>query len=392
LTLHFVTLLAICMVCHGELVRLRPGPRHLTEFYLWLSGGGALGGVAVALAAPKIFTTFFEWNLGMAAAYLLGTVVLLRAVPKTGRWRTPGLLLGGFAVGGAVPVLLWAADFGAGPSGDERLVDRQRNFYGVVSVWEFDRRDPRLHRVQMQHGAIIHGQQFLAADQRGKPYNYYTPESGIGQTLRALRTQKPHIRVGVVGLGIGTLAAYAQPGDRFVFYEINPAVRAMAEHSFFYLGDARKRGAEIEIVMGDARLALEREESRGFDLLVLDAFSGDSVPVHLLTREAVATYRRHVSGDGVLAFNATNSYLYLLPVVRALADEAGLGWRRVYLPRPKNNDAFHMRSNWVILSGNESLLRTIPNIPPPPGFKDDFRVPAWTDRKNDLYTIMIGMP
>ena len=131
---------------------------------------------------------------------------------------------------------------------------------------------------------------------------------------------------------MGTLACYARPGDRFTFYEINPAVREMAEKYFTYLSDARERGATIDVDMGDARLTLERQEPQKFDLLVLDAFSGDSVPVHLLTREAMDIYRRHVAADDVIAIHATNSYLYLFPVVRALAEDAQLGWRRVYRP------------------------------------------------------------
>ncbi len=146
--------------------------------------------------------------------------------------------------------------------------------------------------------------------------------------------------MGVVGLGIGTLAGFARPRDSFTFYEINPAVRRMAEQYFYYLSDARDRGAEIGIAMGDARLRLDQPlPSQNFDLLVLDAFSGDSVPVHLLTREAMQIYRRHLAPDGAIAIHVTNSYLYLFPVARALAEEAGLGWRRVYATEDKKNSA-----------------------------------------------------
>ncbi len=387
LLLHFGTMFCICMVCHGELARLKPEPRYLTEFYLWLAGGGALGGVLAGIVAPHAFDTFCEWNLGIIAAYAIATVVLFGAVPKQGRRRVPALLAAGLAAGGFLAVLLSQANWGTPQPNDPQLVARRRNFYGVVSVWEVDRNDPQKDCLRMQHGAILHGQQFLAADKRGKTYNYYTPDSGISLAIRALQERGHALRLGVVGLGIGTLAGFARPGDHFTFYEINPAVREMAETNFFYLRDARDRGAAIDIVMGDARLALDRQPPQNFDLLVLDAFSGDSVPVHLLTREAMAIYRRHVAAGGVIAIHSTNTYLYLFPLARALADAAGLNWRRVYLPADESK--CRLRSNWVILSNDQTLLSAIPNIPPPPEFKDDFTAPAWTDQKNDLFRILI---
>jgi hypothetical protein len=387
LLLHFGTMFCICMTCHGELVRLKPSPRYLTEFYLWLAGGGALGGVLVGLIAPHVFDTFREWNFGMMTAYVIATAVLFLAVPKRGRGRAPALLAAGIAAGGFLGVLFSQADWSTPEANTPQLVNRRRNFYGVVSVWEVDHNDPLNDSLRMQHGAIVHGQQFLSPDKRGKTYNYYTPDSGISLAIRALQAKRPTLRVGVVGLGIGTLADFARPGDQFTFYEINPAVRGMAETYFFYLRDARDRGAAIDVVMGDARLALERQPPQDFNLLVLDAFSGDSVPVHLLTREAMDIYRKHITAGGVIAIHATNSYLYLFPLARALAEATGLEWRRVYLPADKSK--FRLRSNWVILGGEQSMLDEIPNIAPPPQFKDDFAVPAWTDQKNDLFRVMI---
>ena len=386
LVLHFGTMFCIAMVCHGELVRLRPAPRRLTEFYLYLAGGGALGGILAGVVAPHVFSTYAEWNLGLVASYGIATAVLFLVVPKRGWARRPALLAAGFAVGGFLVVLLGQADWSPAEANGPRLVDRQRNFYGVVSVWEVDRNEPLADRLRMKHGAILHGEQFLRAARRGMTFNYYAPESGIAHALLALQKRKPSLRVGVVGLGIGTLAAFARPGDRFTFYEINPAVRRMAEQYFYYLGDARDRGAEIDIVMGDARLALDRQPPQNFDLLVLNAFSGDSVPVHLLTREAMQIYGRHLARDGVIAVNATNSYLYLFPLARALAEDAGLGWRRVFAT--EDEPKFRTRSNWVIISGDQTLLDELPNIPPPPPLKDDFAITAWTDQKNDLFGVM----
>ncbi|MGO9113451.1 MAG: fused MFS/spermidine synthase [Thermoguttaceae bacterium] len=390
LALHFATMFFICMVCHGELVRLRPDPRHLTEFYLMLSAGGVLGSAAVSLAAPHLFKTFVEWNIGMLAAYVLATVVLFLAVPKTGQLRSAAFLLCGVAVGGLLAVL--AGQWAPGPQGPSgpRVVDRQRNFYGVVSVWEVDGDKPERHRFCMKHGAILHGEQFVALEKRREPLTYYTHESGVGRAILELQKRCDHIHVGLVGLGAGTLACYARPGDHFAFYEINPAVREMAEKHFTYLSDARDRGATIDLNMGDARLVLERQDSQKFDLLVLDAFSGDSVPVHLLTREAMNLYRRHVAADDVIAIDATNAHLYLFPVVRALAEDAHFGQRRVYMT--ENESLFRLRSDWVVISGAQTFLRAIPNVPPPETQHDDFAIPVWTDQNSNEFRILIGSP
>ena len=388
LCLHFGTMFLICMVCHGELVRLRPAPQRLTEFYLMLSAGGALGGAIAGLVAPQLFKTYLEWNIGMLAGYALATVVLFLAVPRRGMRRSAGLLLCGFAAGGFIPVLLWQGDFRPQASSGPRLVDRQRNFYGVVSVWEYDRDNPDLHRFCMKHGAILHGEQFTAPERRRQPFNYYTRESGIGRAILELQKRHDRLRVGIVGLGVGTLACYARRGDHFTFYEINPAVCEMAERYFSYLNDARERGATIDLSMGDARLVLERQEPQQFDLLVLDAFSGGSVPVHLLTREAMDIYRRHVAADDVIVIHATNSYLYLFPVVRALAEDAQLGWRRVHTT--KDSDRFRLASDWVVISRRESLLDAIPNVPPPSTQCDGFIIPVWTDQNNNQFRILVG--
>ena len=387
LILNFAAMFFICMLCHGELVRLRPDPQQLTEFYLVLSAGGALGGVAVSLVAPHLFTTFLEWNIGMSVAYALALVVLFLAVPKTGRLRPAAFLLIGLAAGGAVPVLFWQWTLSPPGPSDPRLVDRQRNFYGVVSVWEIvDPDHPDEHRLRMKHGVIPHGQQFIAPEKRRVALTYYTPDSGVGQAILELQKRRDKLRVGLVGLGVGTLAAYARPGDHFTFYEINPAVRELCEKYFTYLSDARARGAKIEVQMGDARLSLERQDPQKFDLLVLDAFSGDSVPVHLLTREAMDIYRHHVARSDVIAIHATNTYLYLFPVVRALAEDAHLGWRRVYLP----SEGFRNRTDWVVISGEQTFLDAIPNVWPVPTRHDDFTIPVWTDQNNNQFRILIG--
>jgi len=388
LVLHFGTMFCICMVCHGELVRLRPHPRHLTSFYLMLSAGGAIGSAIVSLAAPHLFETFLEWNIGMLTAYAAATTVLFLAVPKSGPRRRTMLLLCGFALGGFIPVLLWQETPRGQAVSGSRMMDRRRNFYGVVSVWECDCDQPALHRKCMKHGAILHGEQFTAPEMRREPLNYYTPESGISRAILELQKRHDRLDIAVVGLGVGTLACYARPGDHVTFYEINPAVREMAEKYFTFLSDARARGATIDVKMGDARLSLEQQEPQKLNLLVLDAFSGGSIPVHLLTREAMDIYRRHVAVNDVIVIHATNSYLYLLPVVRALAEDAHLGWRRIHSGKDARN--LRLASDWVVVSGQESFLNAIPDVSPPLIQHDDFAIPVWSDQNSNLFRILIG--
>jgi hypothetical protein len=353
--------------------------------------------VAVSLAAPYLFTTFLEWDIGLFVAFVMAAVLLFLAMPKTGTRRDAALFVFGGGIGAYLYVVLLLLHGNLGPQSpsDPRLVDRQRNFYGVVSVWEVD--DPKFpgeHRRRMKHGAIMHGQQFVSTDEavRRRPLTYYTPDSGVGQAILKLREQRRGgpINVGLVGLGVGTLASYAEKGDHFTFYEINPVVREMAEKYFTYLSDAEKRGAKITLEMGDARLTLKRQDPQKFDLLVLDAFSGDSVPVHLLTREAMDIYRKHVAPQDVIAIHDTNQYLYLFPVVRALAEDADRDWRRIY--RTQDNSIFRGRSDWVVISGNEKYLDEIPNVPPPPEqHEPDFgKFAAWTDQNNNQFRILIG--
>jgi hypothetical protein len=243
----------------------------------------------------------------------------------------------------------------------------------------------------MRHGAITHGEQFTAADKLRIPLTYYGYTSGAGRAIQHLQGVRPTMRVGVVGLGVGTLATYARPGDTYRFYEINPAVENLAEEYFTYLSGARQRGATVEIAMGDARLSLEREADQApqrFDVLVLDAFSGDSIPAHLLTREAFEIYRRHLAPGGVIAVHITNSYLYLAPVVRGIGKSMGLGMSRIYTVI--NPAQYVLRNDWMLLTGNEELLAAIPDVPPPPlaKLRDDFEVPLWTDHYNNLFQIL----
>jgi hypothetical protein len=419
LVLHFAAMFFICMVCHGELVRLRPDPKHLTEFYLMISAGGALGGVAVSLIAPHVFTTFFEWKIGMAVSYMLAVVVLALAAgrgaahlfgesarePKTAGKPAFSAALGLVllvGLGGLAALLYWQRDT------SRTIVERIRNFYGVISVQKYAPADKPVedHLYIMRHGAITHGEQYIVPGKRRLALTYYAESTAVGRAIRNIQTRKPTMRVGLVGLGVGTLATYARQGDQYTFYEINPEVWRLADAEnwrqahpedrretktyFTYLQDARQRKAAVDVVLGDARLSLEQElnsnASRQFDVLVLDAFSGDSVPTHLLTKEAFAIYRAHLAPDGAIAVHVTNTYLHLAPVVRGLADDAGLKYVGRYMR--SNEDPYAYRNHWMILSNDAVLLKAIPAKAPPPELADDFDVPLWTDHYSNLFQIL----
>ena len=392
LTLYFAAMFFTCMVCHGELVRLKPDPRHLTEFYLLISAGGALGGIFVGLVAPLVFTTFFEWSIAVVASCAIAIVVIALSAPirdilpagnailrrAAAIVRT---LLAPAAVLGLGSIIYWQF------TGWRPAVDRARNFYGVVSVFEYDRDNPQEHDRRMKHGAITHGQQYLDPARSHWATTYYSDESGVGRTIRYFR-ERGAVRVGVVGLGVGTLATYARKGDRYRFYEINPEVLRMARAHFTYLADCQ---VDPEVEMGDARLSLERElsaEDRApprFDVLVLDAFSGDSIPAHLLTKEAFAIYRPHVAPGGVIAVHITNRFLYLAPVVKGLAEHCAMDTVRIDTPRDDSRAINH--SDWMMLTNNADFLRAVKPSPPKEA-GDDFTVPLWTDKYNNLFQIL----
>ena len=303
--LYLIGLFVSCMVCHGELARLKPDPAHLTRFYLMMSLGGALGAVLVAIAAPLALPGYFE--LGIALV-LLALLLLFRVA---GLARIAGGLV---ALLTTVFVVRGAVDY------TEGVRVMERDFYGVVRT--VDHYSPVPYR-SMYHGAIMHGGQLLGDSFRNTPADYFSPGSAYGRVFASLRDMRPKqpLEVGVIGLGAGVLAGWMEPGDRLTFYEISPRVVEIARREFTFLADT---AARTEIVMGDGRLSLEREPPRGYDVLGIDAFSGDSIPMHLVTREAMAIYLKHLKPDGVIVFQATNRFIDLLPVIQRLAAEFGL--------------------------------------------------------------------
>src|SRR5262249_24903170 len=290
-------LFVACMFCHGELARRRPGPKHLTLFYLIVSLGGVLGGVLVGIIAPVTLPGYLELEIALVviAGLAIGTN-LRRPMPVV------GLLVA--VLGFTFAALVWRVH-----NFTEDTVYIERNYYGVVRVKENQSRadDPETRYRSLVHGAILHGEQWLSEKYRRSATTYYKPSSGIGRTMLAFEGKHP-IRVGVIGLGAGSIAVYGDGGDVYRFYDIDPAVVGIANTWFTYLKDC---ACKVEIVLGDARLSLEREKPQQFDVLAVDAFSGDSIPVHLITVEAFSDYLRHVKPEGVIVFHVSNRFLDL---------------------------------------------------------------------------------
>jgi len=375
--LYAATLFAACMVCHGELARSKPHPRYLTGFYLMLALGGALGGVLVGLVAPQAFENLYELPIAMLALCVFASMALLRdrSTLLHGRWRfaARGVLMALIVALGIALMRIYGEE-----SANPRVISR--NFYGVLSVRDSGEGLEAM-RV-LSHGTIIHGQQFLATERRDWPTSYYGMTSGIGLALIEAQA-RARLRVGVVGLGAGTLAAYGRRGDVFRFYEINPKVVELARSEFSFLADSRAR---IEVALGDARLSLEREPAQNFDVLALDAFSSDSIPVHLLTVEAFVTYLHHLKPSGILAIHISNRYVDLVPVVQQAARHLSLELRRV--ENSDDDDAGVFRSEWMLLSrSREAFAGAL--WKGASGMVEGVRpVRLWTDDYSDLYRIL----
>ena len=349
MAVYLAALFVTCMVCHGELARSRPAPRHLTAFYLTIAAGGALGGVMVALVAPRVFTQYTEYLIGLSAACILGFLAWMRSgalAQWTGRnfsVRVPlmALMFGGF-------ISIYAAADSKQPG-----LERLRNFYGILRVAERSDKNGRLR--ELTHGRVQHGFQYLDPALRDVPTTYYGPHSGVALGLEALPRPR---RVAVVGLGAGTLAAWGRAGDTYEFYEINANVETIAKQWFTFLKDSKAR---TDIHLGDARIVLERELATGkthdFDLIAVDAFSGDAIPMHLLTAEAGEIYRQRLAPGGILALHISNRSLNLEPVTRGLAKY--LGWRAhliVVAADLIDNNQGESGSRWVLMAEKQETF------------------------------------
>jgi SAM-dependent methyltransferase len=366
--LYGAGLFMCALFCHGELARLKPPPRHLTRFYLMLSLGSAIGAIAVGVVAPRIFAGYWELGIGLTLTALLAVVTLRRAFVL--------LPLAAVGVAGACAYFTYVErrDY---RSGAHLLV---RSFYGALRTLDMTPPDVPEATRQLIHGTIIHGQQALATELLTTPTAYYGPTSGVGRALATMTN--PGRRIAMIGLGAGTIAAYGRAGDVIRFYEINPQVVDVARREFSFLGDS---AATIEIALGDARLSLAGEPPQAFDLLAVDAFSGDAIPVHLLTQEAMAIYLRHLKPDGVMAFHVTNHFLNLAPVVKQIADANGLGSALI---ADTGETDIVFKSDWVLVTRNRAWLQR-DDIAPSTGPIDDIpRLRPWTDDFNNLFQIL----
>jgi predicted O-methyltransferase YrrM len=367
--LFSASIFTYCMACHGELARLKPPPAQLTAYYLMIAAGGAIGGIFTGLLAPRIFNDDYELTLScIAAVCVVGAACQYRpaeAIQHGARIKAAvffttlvGVLWGANALWPSAPVL------------------KARNFYGTVKVKDSHPGEAQVR--QLSHGVIVHGRQFLNPQRRRWPTTYYGSDSGAGIAIAASRNGAAQ-HVGVIGLGAGTMAAYCRPGDVYRFYEINPLVSQLAEHEFSFLRDCP---ASKEIALGDARLVLDAEAPQQFDLLAVDAFSGDSVPVHLLTTEAFSIYFRHLKPGGVLAIHISNRYLNMAPVVRRAAD----AFHRAAFLAESRTDLLHgtTASTWVLVGQRDRLMpyAGLQELPPAPDMR------PWTDDYSSLLGIM----
>jgi len=366
--LYLAGLFACCMFFHGELAKMRPAPRYLTLFYLMVSLGGALGGMFVGLVAPRIFPTYYELGLGFVLTAILAAITL-RKMPLF-IWISAIALSGVYGY-------FWDKQIGQLKEDARVMV---RNFYGTLRTKDTGTEANEDAVRRLIHGVIMHGEQYLKAERRTETTTYYGPDSGVGLAIKYIGPENQ--RVGVVGLGTGTLAAWGKTGDTYHFYDINPQVVDVARNEFSYLKDSK---AKIEISLGDARLNLEREAPQNFDVLVVDAFSSDSIPVHLITREAMAVYLKHLKPGGAVVFHVTNRFLKLAPVVKQIADGLGL---QTTLIIDDAEETSYSKTDWVIVTRDKSILENeafskgASEIDVIPGLR------PWTDDFNSLFQIL----
>jgi hypothetical protein len=360
--------------CNGELALRKPTPRYLTQFYLTISLGGALGGLFVGLVAPRLFPTTYELPLALMALAALAVAVV---------WNNKTLI--GPALVASLATAWYGAEYFTFLRDD--VIYMHRNFYGTLRVREQGKGDHQVRR--LLHGVILHGEQSTIAADRLEPGTYYARTSGAGRAIEARQSAGP-VRLGVVGLGVGTLSAYGRAGDTVRFYELDPDVLALARDYFSYLGSTP---SQLEFVIGDARLSLERElargEPQGYDVLAIDAFSSDSIPVHLITREAIDLFVQHLAPEGILAVHISNRFLDLRPVLANIAEASGLTARLV-TDSPEGGSSASL-TDWVLIARSarafeHPLLEVAEPIPPNPAFS------LWTDQFNNLLDVLKSHP
>ncbi len=398
---YSLLLFVSCMLCHNELYRLRPPARFLPSFYLMVALGGAVGGILVNLVAPLVFSTgYWELQWGLIASALLLTVIVFQdrstgqaKRPRKNRQKSSGRqrLLDPVVILLGVLILLqivFVINYTRAISSESLL--SKRNFYGVLRVWEINEEQPALLAYQLAHGQTAHGFQFDADQIRTVPTTYFTENSGVGLAMLNHPSRPGPLHVGGLGLGIGVIGSYGQEGDSYRFYEVNPDVISIAEGEGNYFSFLTDSLATVDVIAGDARVSLEEEllstGSQAFDLLVVDTFSGGTIPLHLLTAEALDIYLQHLNEGGIIAVNVSNNLFDLPVAVFKLAEEFGLS---AVLIENKGDGLQSYDSIWILLAREEKVLE-IPAVAvrksAPPQVPDSFRV--WTDNFSNLFQIM----
>ncbi len=379
IALYSAGLFAACMFCHGELAAMRPAPKYLTRFYLMISIGGAGGGLFVGLIAPRIFSTFVELPIALIACGALAALLTWRSArADSGSSFGKRIQIAASVAALAVTATVAVHGYKYVDYLRDNAIIMTRNFYGTLRVKEYDRGDTQVTRA-LVHGVINHGWQYTDPALRVEPISYFGPESGIARAL-AYYDQGPR-RVGVIGLGVGVFMAWGKPGDSFRIYELDPDVVKIAREQFWYLSDSK---AKIEVVTGDGRLNMERDPPQAFNLISIDAFSSGSIPIHLLTREALQAYRRHLAPGGVVVYNVTNRFVNLSPLLKLVAEAEGM---KAILINNSPSDDKYSGTAYVLVTDNPKLLADkrfsdADEIEPIPGLT------AWTDSFNNLFKVV----
>jgi len=385
-------LLAFCLlltvgdwICHAALARSKPAPSRLSDFYLMVAAGGALGGLAVAVVAPLALNGLYELQLTIVAVTALFVADLLRdsaRLPSTPLGKRLTVVAAALTVSTVAGAMAFQISFVF-----EAPLAQHRSFYGVLRVIEEHLKDDQPVRT-LVHGRTKHGWQVRTIAEGREPTSYYGRRSGVGLAMAQHQPPAGHRTMGAVGLGAGVLASYAERGDTLVYYELDPTVEQYANRYFSFLSDARDRGATVDVRLGDARLTMEQELAAGrlgrYDLLMLDAFSSDAIPVHLLTSEAFDVYAGHLAPQGVMLVHVTNRHFHLVPVVRAQADR--LGWR-CGIRRDEGDGRSLMGTTWVWLGPDQPFFEQPVIVHSAADWEDQRRI-EWRDDYSSLWPVL----